>query len=138
MSSATQTDRTAGEADWPAWADRTPPGERTQTAKYSLTQHQAIKRLETELEDRLGVDDWRLSTAAPHRKRDGMPYADANPRRQSPLGTQTVDEIPEEVFEKYDPGNVTAVVYTKDRSEKLGRCHVLGEETITQEVLVED
>ena len=26
-----------------------------------------------------GEIDWRLSTAAPHRKRDGLPYADSNP-----------------------------------------------------------
>jgi len=25
------------------------------------------------------VDDWRLSTAAPHRKKNGRPYADSNP-----------------------------------------------------------
>ena len=73
------TDRTAGEVDWPAWADRTPPRERTRTSKFSVTLHQAIDDLETELENRLDVDDWRLSTAAPHRKSDGLPYADSNP-----------------------------------------------------------
>jgi hypothetical protein len=79
MPEYSQTDRTAGELDWPAWAERTPPGERRSTHKYSVTLAQAIDDVETELVDRLGVDGWRLSTAAPHRKRDGRPYADADP-----------------------------------------------------------
>ena len=73
------TDRTAGEVDWPAWADRVPPHEREQTPKFSRTLHQTISDIETELEERVGVDDWRISTAAPHRKSDGLPYADSNP-----------------------------------------------------------
>jgi len=72
-------DRTAGEVDWPAWADRTPTAKRTRTSKFSVTLASALNDIETELEDRLGVDDWRLSTAVPHRKSDGRPYADANP-----------------------------------------------------------
>ena len=74
-----QTDRTAGEVDWPPWAERTPATERKKTSKYSVTQTVAIKRLQRELLNRVGADDWRLSTAAPHRKRDGLPYADSNP-----------------------------------------------------------
>jgi hypothetical protein len=70
-------DRTAGRLDWPTWADRTT--RRKRTSKFSVSLAQAINDIETELEDRIGVDDWRLSTAAPHRKRDGRPYADANP-----------------------------------------------------------
>ena len=72
-------DRTAGEVDWPAFADRTPPSERKRTSKYSVTKTQAIKRLRQELLERVDADDWRLSTASPHRKRDGLPYADSNP-----------------------------------------------------------
>lgn len=79
MQSLSRADRMAGEIDWPAWAERTAPRERERTPKYSVTQTQAINRLETELLDRVGADDWRLSTAAAHRKRDGKPYADANP-----------------------------------------------------------
>lgn len=74
-----QTDRTAGEIDWPHELERTKTHARTRTSKFSVTLAQAISDIETELEDRLGVDDWRLSTAAPHRKRDGRPYADATP-----------------------------------------------------------
>ena len=70
-------DRTGGEIDWPAWAERTDRRERT--SKFSVTLASAINDIETELKDRLGVDDWRLSTAAPHRKKDGRPYGDANP-----------------------------------------------------------
>jgi|GEM_PF-643127 len=73
------TDRTAGEVDWPPWADRTSPRRRERTSKFSVTLHQAISDIETELEDRLGVDDWRVSTSAPHRKSDGLPYSDSNP-----------------------------------------------------------
>lgn len=77
--SVSTTDRTAGDIDWPHWADRTEGHLRERTSKFSVTLHQSLKDIETELEDRLGVDDWRLSTAAPHRKRDGLPYADSNP-----------------------------------------------------------
>jgi hypothetical protein len=77
--SVSATDRTAGDIDWPVWADRTDPHQRERTSKFSVTLASAISDIETELEDRLGVDDWRLSTAAPHRKKDGRPYADANP-----------------------------------------------------------
>ncbi|MFB6218356.1 MAG: J domain-containing protein, partial [Halobacteriaceae archaeon] len=73
------TDRTAGEVDWPAAFERTDPRERSRTSKFSVTLAQAIDDLAEELTQRLGVDDWRLSIAAPHRKRDGRPYADASP-----------------------------------------------------------
>jgi len=72
------TDRTAGEVDWPPAFDRTEPADRRRTSKFSITFHEAVQSIQTQL-DRLGVDDWRLSTAAPHRKKDGMPYANANP-----------------------------------------------------------
>lgn len=79
MTDASHVDRTGGEIDWPIWADRTPSGSRERTAKFSVTLASAISDIETELEGRLGVDDWRLSTAARHRKKDGRPYADADP-----------------------------------------------------------
>lgn len=79
MPSLSRADRTSGEIDWPAWADRTPRRERERTSKYSVTLAQAINRLRAELLDRVGADDWRLSTAAPHRQKDGLPYADSNP-----------------------------------------------------------
>ncbi|WP_135302627.1 J domain-containing protein [Haloarcula amylovorans] len=72
-----KVDRTGGEIDWPHWASRTT--RRESTHKYSTTLAKSISHIETELEDRLGVDDWRLSTAAPHRKKDGRPYANASP-----------------------------------------------------------
>lgn len=74
-----RVDRTGGEIDWPHWTDRTRSAARERTSKFSVTLASSISDIETELEDRLGVDDWRLSTAAPHRKKDGRPYADANP-----------------------------------------------------------
>lgn len=74
-----KADRTAGQIDWPAWAERTQPADRERTHKFSVTQTEAITDLEEALLQRVGADDWRLSTAAPHRKGDGLPYADANP-----------------------------------------------------------
>lgn len=72
-------DRTAGEIDWPPWAERTPADERERTYKFGVSLARALNDIETVLEKRIDVDDWRLSTAAPHRKKDGRPYADANP-----------------------------------------------------------
>jgi len=74
-----KTDRTAGEVDWPPHLDRTPPRERERTSKFGVTFHEALGDIETELLDRVGADDWRVSTAAPQRKTDGKPYADSNP-----------------------------------------------------------
>lgn len=77
--STSSADRTAGKIDWPHWLDRTPPTDRVRTSKFKVTEHEAIRDIEQEVVKRLGVDDWRLSTAAPHRKKDGRPYSNANP-----------------------------------------------------------
>jgi hypothetical protein len=74
-----KTDRTSGEVDWPRQFERTVPAERSTTSKFSVTFHEALEDIEAELLGRVGADDWRVSTAAPHRKSDGFPYADANP-----------------------------------------------------------
>jgi len=84
-----KVDRTGGDIDWPPWAQRTDRRERT--TKFSVTLASAINDIEAELEDRLGVDDWRLSTAAPHRKKDGRPYADANPSDPGAVVRWTMD-----------------------------------------------
>jgi len=72
------TDRTGGKIDWPAALPRTPAAERDRTSKFSVTFRDAVEDIAAQL-NQLGVDGWRLSTAAPHRKDDGMPYARANP-----------------------------------------------------------
>jgi hypothetical protein len=72
-------DKTNGEVDWPPQFDRTPASERDRTSKFSVTFSQALDDIEQELLNRVGADDWRVSTAAPHRKQDGRPYADARP-----------------------------------------------------------
>lgn len=72
-------DKTNGEVDWPPQLDRTRASERERTSKFSVTFQQALDDIERELLDRVGADDWRVSTAAPHRKTDGLPYADARP-----------------------------------------------------------
>lgn len=72
-------DRTADEIDWPDGFERTPQAKRERTHKFSVTFHEAVKDIRDELLNRVGAQDWRLSTAAPHRKDDGMPYANASP-----------------------------------------------------------
>lgn len=64
--------------DWPTGFERTEPAKREKNRSYEVTLARALDDLEREL-DLLGVDDWRLSTAAPQRKRDNRPYANANP-----------------------------------------------------------
>ncbi|WP_435069194.1 J domain-containing protein [Haloplanus sp. C73] len=61
--------------DWPAGWERTPARQRTKNRNYEVELQQAIEDLEAEL-DRLGVDDWRLSTAMDHQSRNpNYPYA---------------------------------------------------------------
>jgi len=76
---SSSVDRTAGEIDWPAQLSRTPPAERKHTHKFSVTFNDALSEIGEELIDRVEADGWHVSTAAPHRKRDGLPYADASP-----------------------------------------------------------
>lgn len=65
--------------DWPRGWDRTHSGDRTRNNRFEKGLRESIDELEAELE-RVGVDDWRLSTAAEHQKRNPKyPYADANP-----------------------------------------------------------
>lgn len=64
--------------DWPAQFGRTPPADRGRTSKFGVTFHKTLEHIERELLDRVGADDWRVSTAASHRKKDSLPYADAN------------------------------------------------------------
>ncbi|WP_132060323.1 J domain-containing protein [Halorussus amylolyticus] len=69
----------SSDLDWPTQFDRTDPAERTPNNQFGATVRETIDDLETEL-DRLGVDNWRLSTAASHQKMNPKyPYADANP-----------------------------------------------------------
>lgn len=73
------SDRVRGEIDWPAGWDRTPAAERTRNNRFDTSLRKSIDDLVDELE-RVGVDDWRLSTGAEHQQRNPRyPYADANP-----------------------------------------------------------
>lgn len=74
---ASRADRMSGRIDWPAWADRTPPDDRSRGG-FSVSLSRACSDIETEM-GRLGVDGWRLSTAAPNRDDKPYPYASANP-----------------------------------------------------------
>jgi hypothetical protein len=67
------------EIDWPAEFERTPAGERTRNNRFDTSLRQSIDDLADELE-RVGVDDWRLSTGAEHQKQNPRyPYANASP-----------------------------------------------------------
>lgn len=65
--------------DWPPAWDRTPSRERTRNNRFQARLRESIDDLVAELE-RVGVDDWRLSTGAEHQKRNPKyPYANASP-----------------------------------------------------------
>ena len=76
--------------EWPAGFERTPPVERYPHRSFEVSLGRALDELEAELE-RLGVDDWRLSTDAEKRKRDSRPYARANPDDPSVVVYWTMD-----------------------------------------------
>lgn len=66
--------------DWPNGWDRTPAHRRRLKSSFSVGLRDTIDDLEHELEEGIGVDDWRLETAAEHQKRNPKyPYADASP-----------------------------------------------------------
>ncbi|WP_382196176.1 J domain-containing protein [Halorussus sp. GCM10023401] len=65
--------------DWPTGFDRTPAAEQTRNNRFKKSLRQSIDDLADEFE-RVGVDDWRLSTGAEHQKENPRyPYADASP-----------------------------------------------------------
>jgi len=64
--------------DWPPAFERTPRRERKRKNDFRVSLTRALDEIEADL-DRIGVDDYRFGFDAPQRKRDGRPYADANP-----------------------------------------------------------
>ena len=77
--------------DWPPQFDRTYPAAREPNNHYGKTLRESIDDLEKELE-RLGVDDWHLSTAALHQTQNPKyPYADANPDDPGAVVRWTMD-----------------------------------------------
>lgn len=61
--------------DWPAEFPRTPMAERTPNRSFEVSLNDAISDLAKEME-RLGVDDWRLSTNMDHQSQNpNFPYA---------------------------------------------------------------
>jgi hypothetical protein len=76
--STTETNRMSG-IDWPTGWERTAPAERKRTSRFDTGLRPSIDDLVDELE-RIGVDDWRLSTDAEHQKQNPRyPYANARP-----------------------------------------------------------
>jgi DnaJ-domain-containing protein 1 len=79
------------ELDWPTGFDKTDSTNREPNNRYEASLRDSIDDLEAELE-LLGVDDWRLSTAARHQKRNpNYPYADASPDDPSAVVRWTMD-----------------------------------------------
>ena len=72
------------EIDWPAELDRTPVAERKRTQKFDSTIGSTTSAIASEM-DRMGIDDWRASTASggAHVKSNGLPKASANPEDPS-------------------------------------------------------
>ncbi|WP_435147199.1 J domain-containing protein [Halobaculum sp. P14] len=61
--------------DWPPEFDRTATADRTRNRSFEVSLSDAIEDLAAQM-DRLGVDDWRLSTAMDHQSRNpNYPYA---------------------------------------------------------------
>ncbi len=77
--------------EWPAGFDRTPAHEREPNNRFDTGLRPSIDDLAAELE-RVGVDDWRLSTAAQHQKQNPRyPYADSNPDDPGAVVRWTMD-----------------------------------------------
>lgn len=77
--------------EWPTGWDRTPARERQRNNRFEKSLRQSIDDLEAELE-RVGVENWRLSTAAQHQKRNPKyPYANANPDDPGAVVRWTMD-----------------------------------------------
>jgi len=77
--------------DWPSGWDRTPRGERERNNRFDTGLRQSIDDLVAELE-RVGVDDWRLSTDAQHQKQNPRyPYANASPDDPGAVVRWTMD-----------------------------------------------
>lgn len=68
------------EIDWPTGFDRTAPGDRARTSKFSSTIGKTTEAIATQM-DRMDVDEWRASTGSggAHVKGNGLPKATANP-----------------------------------------------------------
>jgi len=61
--------------DWPPQFERTDAPNRSRNNSFEVSLHDAIEDLNAEM-DRLGVDDWRLSTAMDHQSQNpNYPYA---------------------------------------------------------------
>lgn len=77
--------------DWPLGFERTPAPERVRNNRFEKSLRQAIDELGQELE-RVGADDWRLSTSADHQKRNpNIPYANASPDDPGAVVRWTMD-----------------------------------------------
>ncbi|MFC7026382.1 DnaJ domain-containing protein [Halomicroarcula sp. GCM10025324] len=69
--------------DWPAGFERTDAAHRSPNRNFEVTLHDAVEDLDAEM-DRLGVDDWRLSTAMDHQSQNpNYPYA-SQPEPEDP------------------------------------------------------
>jgi hypothetical protein len=75
---------------WPPGFERVPSVEREPNRSYDVSLSTALDELEAELE-RLGAEEYRLSTAAPQRQRDNRPYANASPDDPGAVVRWTMD-----------------------------------------------
>ncbi|MFC4550094.1 MULTISPECIES: J domain-containing protein [Halorussus] len=119
------------ELDWPAGFDRTNPADRTRNNRYEATLRDSIDDLEAEL-GRVGVDDWRLSTAARHQKRNPKyPYADANPSDPSAVVRWSMDgaqyAVACDAYSRLRDNVRTLYLYVREKRKMEQRPVVTGE-----------
>jgi DnaJ-domain-containing protein 1 len=119
------------ELDWPHGFERTAPTNRTRNNRYEATLRQSIDDLESEL-DRLGVDHWRLSTAARHQKRNpNYPYADANPDDPSVVVRWSMDgdqfAVACDAYSRLRDNVRTLYLYIREKRKMEQRPVVTGE-----------
>lgn len=117
--------------DWPPAFERTSPAERTRNNSFEVTLRQAIDDLETELE-RVGVDAWRLSTAAEHQERNPhIPYASANPADPGAVVRWTMDgdqyAIACDAYSRLRDNVREMGLYVREKRKIEGRTVVTGE-----------
>ncbi|MCO8254514.1 J domain-containing protein [Haladaptatus sp. AB618] len=122
---------TGATLDWPATFEQTNPTERTRNNRYEASLRTSIDDLEAELE-RVGVDDWRLSTAARHQKQNPKyPYADASPNDPSAVVRWTMDgdqyAVACDAYSRLRDNVRTLYLYLREKRKMEQRPVVTGE-----------
>ncbi|WP_231183548.1 J domain-containing protein [Haladaptatus sp. DYF46] len=117
--------------DWPATFEQTDPTERTRNNRYEASLRTSIDDVAAELK-RVGVDDWRLSTAARHQKQNPRyPYANASPTDPSAVVRWTMDgeqyAVACDAYSRLRDNVRTLYLYLREKRKMEQRPVVTGE-----------